>query len=560
MPSGCVTGRSQQGAGWDVAKIPVSLRQGKAADLPASLRLVGPAVLALGGAGNAVSWQGLRWGCTSRNDSNHAAITGTGATFLLFAQRLAFCIALIAPVPAIAQPAPPPAPEALGMQLTNWLADRLGPHVAANLRIHVTPADDHDRVAIADRATGDAETTALIRAGADGQWLIDDIRMPSTRFALPGDHGTVDFLFNAGGQNSRARVDPSLASPSSLDLDVHDLSLTGHGTHVSQEEQLDHLDVHARLSPDGKRFDADHQATLTGWRSASRLRGAPAIALAADHVQSIGHMSGLDHFQADALLASVAGLLVTLPADLAARQGGPPLPPAARAALTTWLNALSGPATHARGEETIGGLHIAVEGQGEATAHQLHLMANISAPHGLVQGWLEIGIDGLRVGGLPPGAAALVPTHVALRPTVAGVRLADLTNLILEATEPRADPDRLQADALALLARRGVAVGLDSLSVSLGPATLSGHGLVTLTEHDDYLAEAHFTATGFDALMAEAARDPTLQRSLPVLAVMRGFARQQGDRLVWDVAGRNDALTVNGIPLSASRDDHGDRR
>ncbi len=479
---------------------------------------------------------------------------------MLFAQRLAFCIALIAPVPAIAQPAPPPAPEVLGRQLQDWLADRLGPHVAANLRIHVTPEDDHDRVAIADRATGDAETTALIRAGVDGQWLIDDIRIPSTRFALPGDHGTVDFLFKAGAQNSAARVDPSLASPSSLDLDVHDLSLTGHGTHVRQEEQLDHLDVHARLSPHGDRFDFDHQAMLSGWRSASRQGGTPAIALAADQVQSNGHITGLDHFRADALLATVAGLLVTLPADVAARQGGPPLPPAVRAALTTWMDALSGPATDARGEEMIGGLHIAIDGQGEASARQLHLTADVRAPHGLVQGWLEIGIDGLRVGGLLPGAAALVPTHVALRPTVAGVRLADLTNLILEATDPGADPDRLQADAEALLARRGVAIGLDSLSVNLGPATLSGHGLVTFPGPDDYQAEAHFTATGFDALMAEAAGNPSLQRSLPVLAVMRGFARPQGDRLVWDVVARNDTLTVNGIPLSARRDDHGDRR
>jgi hypothetical protein len=479
---------------------------------------------------------------------------------LLFAQRLAFCIALITPVPAIAQPAPPSAPESLGMQLTNWLADRLGPHVAANLRVQVTPEDDHDRVAIADRASGGAETTALVRAGPAGHWLIDDIRIPSTRFALPDDHGTVDFLFKAGAQSSRARVDPSLGSPSSLDLDVHDLSITGHGTRVRQEEQLDHLDVHARLSPDGDRFDVDHQAILTGWRSASRVRGTPAIALAADQVQSNGHIAGLDHFRADALLATVAGLLVTLPADVAAGQGGLPMPPAARGALTTWMDALHGPATDVRSEETVDGLHIAVERQGGASARQLHLTANISAPHGLVQAWMEIGIDGLRVSGLSSDAAALVPTHVALRPSVAGVPLADLTNLVLEATDPETDPDRLQADAQAVLARRGVEVGLDSLSVSLGPATLSGHGQVIFTGHAEYRAEAHLTATGFDALMAEAARDPALQRSLPFIAVMRGFARPQGDHLVWDVVARNDALTVNGIPLSASRDDHGDRR
>jgi hypothetical protein len=495
----------------------------------------------------------------SRNDSDHATIK-TGATFLLFAQRLAFCIALTAPIPAIAQPAPPPAPDALGIGLKHWLADRLGPHVVASLRIRVTPEGDHDRVAIADRRTGDAETTAVIRPGADGRWLIDDIRIPSTRFARPGGQGTIDFVFKAGAQNSRARVDPSLALPSGLDLDLHDLALTGHGPGLRQEEQLDHLDLHARLSPDGRHFAFDQHATLTGWRSASRVRGAPAIAVGAEHVQSDGRIGGLDHYHADTLLATVAGLLMTLPAEAAAGQGGSPMPPAARAALTAWMEALQGPATDTRGEETIGGLHFAIEGRGEASARQVHLAANLRAPDGLVQGQLDIDIDGLRVGGLGSGLAALVPTHVALRPTLAGVRLADLTTLILEASEPGTDPDHLQADAEALLARRGVVVGLDSLSVSLGPATLAGHGQVTLSGHGDYRAEAHLTATGFDGLMAQVANNPSLQRSLPFLAVMRGFARPQGDRLVWDIVMRKNALTVNGIPLSASGDDHGDRR
>lgn len=478
---------------------------------------------------------------------------------MLFTQRLAFCIALTAPIPAVAQPAPPPGPEVLGTGLKHWLADRLGPHVAADLRIHVTPEGDHDRVAIADRRTGDAETTALVRAGADGRWLVDDIRIPSTGFARPGAQGPVEFDFQAGAQNSRARVDPSLAAPSGLDLDVHGLRLTGDGPGLHEEEQLDHLDVHAHLSPDGHQFAFDHHAILTGWRSAARVRGAPAIAVGAEEVQSDGHIVGLDHFRADALLATVAGLLVTLPAEMAAGQGGSPLPPAARAALTVWADALQGPATDIHGEETIDGLHIADEDRGEASARQVHLAASLRAPHGLVQGDLEIGVDGLVVDGLPSDAAALVPTHIGLRPTLEGVRLADLTALILEATEPGTDPDRLQADAHALLARPGVVVGLDSLSVSLGPATLAGRGKVTLTGRDNYRAEVHLTATGFDALMSLAATNPPLQRALPFLAVMRGFARPQGDRLVWDVVARNNALTVNGMPLSAIGDDHGDK-
>ena len=475
---------------------------------------------------------------------------------MTFTQHLTLCIACMLPLPALAQSAPPP-PQAMQAQLRTWIADRLGPHAAAELRIRVRPEEDHVRLAVAAPAvTGDAEATAVLRPRGDGRWAADAIRIPAAIFALPGPSGSTEVSFNVGAQDSRAVIDPGLAAPSSLDLDLRDIGLTANGPGLHQAEHIGQVDLHARLTPRGDRLDFDQETMLRLWRSTSRLHGR-SVAAAADSVQGSGHLGGLDHRRAEALLAAVAGLLATLPANLAAAQHGAPLPAPGRAAVLAWAGALRDGLTDAHGAETVSGLNIAVAGQGEAHVRQVRLAADFSAPDGMLHGWFDIGIDGLQISGLPQDQAALVPTRVVMHPTVTGVRLADLTALMLEATEPGTG-DRLRNDAATLLLRRGVTLGMESMTMNLGPAMLSGHGHVSLDARDEYQLDAHFTATGFDTLMAQAAADPALHRSLPVLAIMRGFARPQGDRLVWDVEDHGGRLTVNGIPLSAG--DQPDRR
>ncbi|HEY1933982.1 MAG TPA: hypothetical protein VGG99_18380 [Acetobacteraceae bacterium] len=478
-------------------------------------------------------------------------------TFPIIVRRLALGIALAVPLhamahPAAPQPGPPPSPDAAAAQVQAWLAERLGPHAAADLRIHVTPEDDHLRVAAADPlVSGEAEATAALRPGPNGRWVMDRIRIPAATFTLPGPRGPAAYAFSIGAQDSHAVVDPALAAPSSLDLDLSDMGLTSNGPGLHQAEHVGRLAVHARLTPHGDRLDFDQQTTLAGWHSASRVSGKVAT-VAADQVQASSHIGGLDHRHAEALLAAVAGLLATLPADAAAAERGAPLPAPAHAAVLAWIDALRGPVADTHGAETVNGLTVTVAGQGEAHVRQMRMAADFSAARGLVHGWFDVSIDGLHVSGLPKDEAALVPTRIALHPTVAGVRLADLTTLMQEATEPGASPDRLRNDAQTLLMHPGVTLGMESISLTLGPATLFGHGHVTLTEHDGYAIDAHFIATGFDTLMAQAATNPAMRRSLPVLAVMRGFARQEGNRLAWDVTEHNGALTVNGIPLSAN--------
>src|SRR6185312_4671855 len=190
-----------------------------------------------------------------------------------------------------------------------------------------------------------------------------------------------------------------------------------------------------------------------------------------------------------------------------------------RAALRSLIESLRDIITAITGKETIDGLHIAVAGQGEANVRQVRLALDGSAPDGMLRGWFEVGLDGIAVQDLPPNVASLVPTHVALRPSVAGVSLADLMTLALEATEPDADSALLVGDAEALLTHGGITLGLDSLDIDLGPATLRAHGQAVVTAVDEYQAEAHVTATGIDALMQQARGNPDLRQALPVLAM-----------------------------------------
>jgi hypothetical protein len=215
-----------------------------------------------------------------------------------------------------------------------------------------------------------------------------------------------------------------------------------------------------------------------------------------------------------------------------------------------------------KGEETLDGLHIAVAGQGEATVRHLRLGIDGAAPDGMLHAALDIMLDGLAVQDQQPQRTALMPHHVELRPSVAGVSMADLTALALEATDPDVDQARLQADAATLLTHGGVTVGLDALAVDLGPAELHGSGHVLVTAPDEYQAEARVTATGLDELMKQASGNPDLQQALPFLAIARGFARPEGDRLVWDIVAGTAGLTVNGIGFGNQKPDkhHPDKR
>ncbi|HVC61536.1 MAG TPA: hypothetical protein VND19_14380 [Acetobacteraceae bacterium] len=476
------------------------------------------------------------------------------------ALSLALFLALLLPVGAAAQTIDLDAARTLQQNLQSWFANLLGPNLGtAERNLRVTPEDDHFRVAVPFAgAAGDIEVRADVRPLEGGRWSVDALRLPAaSRFTLrmpepggpPGSKVPTVFSLRIGTQNSHAMLDPAFATPSSLDINLGNVGLVTDSPRQHQEQHIDRYVVHTTLEPHDGRLDLVQAGTITGWRSASRVGTRPAVAFGADHIQADGRVDGIDRTHAAALLTAVSGLLAALPPAAAAQHGDVVLSAPARAALRALIESLRGIVTDVRGTETIDGLHVAVAGQGEATVRQVRLGIGGAAPNGVLHAAMDVAFDGIAVRNVQPRAAALMPRHLALRPSVAGVSVAALTALALEATDQDVNHARLQADAAALLAHGGVTLGLDTLDLDVGPATLHGHGHVLLTGPNQYQAEAHVTATGLDNLMRQARGNPDLQRVLPFLAMARGFARPQGDHLVWDIVAGNGGLTVNGIAL-----------
>jgi len=477
---------------------------------------------------------------------------------------LALCLVLLLPVAAAAQTIDQEAAQTLQQTLQSWFAGLLGPSLAATpQRLRVTAQDDHFRVALpfAD-ATGDNEISADVRPLDGGRWSVDALHLPAaTRFTLqvaepggpPGAKVPTDFAVNIGTQASHALFDPAFATPSELDINLGNLNLESTNPKQHQEQHVDRYETRATLAPHDGRLDLVQQATITGWRSASRVGDAPAVAFGADRIDGHGQIDGIDRDHAASLLTAVSGLLATLPPAAAAQQGDAALSAPARTALRAFITSVRGVITGMQGEETIQGLHIAVAGQGEATVHQVRLGIEGAAPDGILHAAFDIGLDGMAVQGAPPTAMSLMPHHLSLRPSIAGVSLADLTKLALEATDQDVDKAQLQADATTLLAHGGVTVGLDTLALDVGPAELHGQGHVLVTGPAEYHARAHITASGLDELMKQAGSNPQLQQALPFLALARGFARPDGDHLVWDIVADNTGLSVNGVALGGPK-------
>lgn len=478
----------------------------------------------------------------------------------LLALALALALGLLLPLSAQAQPATPESAQSIQQQLQSWLAALLGPAVnPAALVPQVMPEGDHYRLnmPIPGLVNGGGATAAL-QPLDNGRWQLNGIQVPpSMHFNLnlpetpdqkAGSPTEVDL--HIGAQDSHAVIDPALHSRSEVAVSLRDVKLRSDGPHQQQEQAIARYDATATLVPNGSgRMDFDQTASIVGLSSAGREGADVIVGFGADRMTASGRISGLDPARAGVLLSAVTGLIATLPAKAVASGDTMELTPAERTALRQVIESVRGVFDSAQGEDTIEGLHFAVGGLGEAAIKRLHFALGGDAPQGILQGWFDIAVDGIAIPDLPPEAQALMPKHLVLHPAVRGIPMQPLLQLALDATQPGADEARLQAEAEALLAH-GATIALETLGFDLGPANVRGTGQIVVKGLDDYRGEAHLTATGVDALIDKARSDPLLQQAMPVLIMLRGLAKPEGDHLVWNIVALGDAVTVNGIPLS----------
>jgi hypothetical protein len=201
-------------------------------------------------------------------------------------------------------------------------------------------------------------------------------------------------------------------------------------------------------------------------------------------------------------------------------------------------------------EESLDQLRLVAGGHEGAVQHA-SLGGAVATPGGMLNAHLSFVMDGLDSAELPPLIRDYLPKHMAIQPSVSAVNLADLDALILGLTAPgqqKADPAPLIA---AMFAHGGIVAGVDTLELDVGPAHLVGTGKLTALRPDMLRGNAEISMTGFDALAEKINAEPAFAQALPVITMLRGLGRQQGDRMVWQITSENEDVKVNGTDMTA---------
>jgi hypothetical protein len=471
---------------------------------------------------------------------------------------------LLSPCAVRADDIGPAQAQALQQQLKDWIAGLLGPSVKLpDLPWRI--AGEHDHYVFTwpipglNSPAGEAATTANVRPLDGGRWSIDSVQFPpSGSFTMtvpdanePGSSVPLNIKFSIGRQDSHGAIDPTLATPSTLHAEVTNFVLASDNPKQRQEQRFDHYVADTSLTPKPEgRLDLVSSGAMEGWKSATQINSGMAMAIGLQSLKASGRIEGINRDRFTALMAATGGLIGALPPDITTKGDPSDLSPDVRKQLRLIVDALQDMLAKVSMEETVEGMQVEIPNMGGMSMKRFLFGFGGEAPDGKLHAWLRLAMDDLASPSLPPKVAAYLPHHIEIKPSVSGVQTADLHKLALDATEEGADADSLQPDIQALFAHGGIDLGIETLTFDLGPTKVEGTGHVTVLSPDTWHGEAHLTAAGLDDLTAQARTNPDLQQALPVLIMLRGMAKPDGKKLVWDIVSDGPSVTVNGLDLS----------
>lgn len=477
--------------------------------------------------------------------------------------RCVLCAALLGPAAAAADTIGPTQADALQQQIKDGLRTLLGPSVQLpDMPWRITGEGDHYLITWPltglESPSGAPESTIKLRPLEGGRWSVDEVHVPpsgSFTVTLPatgddGKGGDMKVGFAIGQQETHGVFDPGLTTDSAMHAEMRDFRVTTEGANQQQEQRFERYTVDTSLKPTPNgRVDLVMNAAVKGWKSASEINGGSPVAIGIDSMRAVGQINGISRDRVTALLAATRELIGVLPPDVGAKNATKDLSEPTKAKLRLVLESLQDMLASVMLEETVDGVRVEVAGMGGLSIKRFLLALGGEAPDGRLRAWTSMAMDELASPSLPPKIAAYLPRHVEFKPTVSGVLTADLHKLALDALEDDSD-DKVAQDIAALFVHGGIKLGIETLAFDLGPAAVTGTGQVTMSSPSTWQGQARVTATGFDELAAQARTNPDLQQALPVLIMMRGLAKPEGKKLVWDVVSDGPNVTVNGLDLS----------
>ncbi len=486
------------------------------------------------------------------------------------AALLAASLSMAAVTPAAAADITPAQADALQAQMRGWVRGILGPDTRLTGQpVQVRPEGDHYRIELpfgTPRAgqPGPVTLSASARPAEGGRWTFEGPALPSpAHFTLdmpaPAKEGKaaganipVDYTITMASHDSRGTFDPSFATPSTFSTSSRGMQIQARSALIDQLTKIERSSGTSTLRPSGaNRVDVMGDAVIDGYVLTSRSQDNQPLELSAQQIRATGGLTALSRDRAGTIISAALRLASGVLAGPPGPGGKAPAarPPVDPQLLRTILQSLQDLASEFTLDETLDGVAFR-SGTSNGAANQLRMGMGAKSEGGLLQAYMELGLDGLVLPDVAPGAMAeLLPRKVALRPVLTGVPTEDVIRW-LGALGDAKDGARTP-DAAPLFRRAGVSAGLDSFTVDVGGASFAGTGKLTAASPSDLMGQAHVTAANFDDLVARVNAIPELAGVLPLFVFAKGVSQTVEGRLVWDITYRDDKLLVNGTDLSA---------
>lgn len=492
-----------------------------------------------------------------------------------------------------ARAAAPDANQAKAMQgaIQSWLSALLG-QAASKLPqppVQVTAAGDHyvlavplDRMLTAITGVNSSMPgpwTMNLAPRDENKWEVEQVHFPTPwTFSIHTQSGAktvgMDMKIDLQKRTAHGLIDPTFASPSTLESAMQGLDMTMTSEmgerKTEREQRVDSATSKLVLTPaEGTTLNASDEGTLDGMTVEENLPNDHHLQFRVRHGTIGIRVDHVDRVKLASLMTSLVdwtkgfrSMSSTLPAQGNGSADGKgdsvtETDAKTKAAMDERRKAQAHALLLAmRGLVRGGEIHYTLEGvQGTfdghaAAADKVEFGAGVETPNGMLGAHLQMAADGLTIADLPPPLRPLMPKHFAMRPFVAGISVADMTKIALDATAPHGEVHALP-DRKVLFVHGGLTTGIDGLAIELGGASITGAGKVVFTAPKIFSGKATLTAKNFDQLVQTVQKVPAAVKIVPLLVIARGLAQTENGQLVWNIEIANDTVKVNGTDLRA---------